>query len=97
MARMDDLEKWIKKKAKENPDFPSLVDAALERRELLKKLTLLREKSGLTQGQVAELMGTKQPNVSRLESLNTDVDPETVDKYAAVFGYRVQTKLVKVS
>ena len=52
----------------------------------------LRKNAGLTQEQMAELLGTKKSNISRLESLNSSVSPRlvTVEDYARVLGYSVR-------
>lgn len=52
----------------------------------------MRKEAGLTQEQMAELLGTKKSNILRLESLNSDVSPRlsTVEEYARVLGYRVK-------
>ena len=42
----------------------------------------MREKSGLTQDEVAKKMGTKAPNISRLESGRSNPRIKTVMSYA---------------
>ena len=57
-----------------------------------------RREAGLTQAQIAELMGTKAPAIARLESsLATGKHSpslNTLRKYAAALGKRVEVHLV---
>ena len=50
--------------------------------ELISCLISMREKSGLTQDEVAKKMGTKAPNISRLESGRSNPRIKTVMSYA---------------
>ena len=53
---------------------------------LVDRLVDLREERGLTQGEVASLMGTTQPVVARLEAGGRDPRLSTVERYAAALG-----------
>lgn len=77
-----------------NPQFPALVDAALERRLFLRDLATRRERLGLSQTAVAARMGTSQSAVARLESGEADVRLSTVERYAAALGVRVAWQIV---
>ncbi|MBC7593517.1 MAG: helix-turn-helix transcriptional regulator [Kineosporiaceae bacterium] len=90
----DFLDEIIKERAKGNPSFPALVQAAEDRRQLLRGLATARERSGRTQTEVAAAMGTSQSQVARLEAASCDAKLSTVEKYAAVLGKRVEWKLV---
>ncbi len=43
---------------------------------------------------MAELLGTQKSNISRLESVNSEVSPRlaTVEEYARVLGYRMKVE-----
>ena len=58
----------IEERTKANPDFPALVEAALNRRELLRALAAERQAAGITQTELAAALGTSQAQVARLES-----------------------------
>lgn len=90
----DFLEELINERSVRNPNFPALVRAAAERRELLRALAKEREASGFTQTEVAAAMGTSQSQIARLESANIDAKLSTVEKLAAVLGKRVEWRLV---
>ena len=52
----------------------------------------MRKNAGLSQADVAALLGTKKSNISRLESVNSDVSPRlsTLEQYARVLGYEIK-------
>ncbi len=52
-----------------------------------------RARSGLTQAQIAERMGTTQSAVARLESGRAKPSLRTLEKYAAATGSRLTVKL----
>jgi len=93
-VKRDFLEEIISERSARNPNFPALVQAAAERRELLRALAKEREASGFTQTEVAAAMGTSQSQIARLESANIDAKLSTVEKLAAVLGKRVEWRLV---
>lgn len=95
MAESDDfLSELIEERTRTDPEFPSLVEAALLRRVLLRRLAARREELGLSQTAVAARMGTSQSAVARLEAGAADVRLSTVERYAAAMGHRVEWRLV---
>jgi DNA-binding XRE family transcriptional regulator len=64
---------------------------------LLKQLLIARQKAGLTQAAVAQLMGTQAPAIARLESalLSGKHSPSitTLRKYASAVGKRLVIQL----
>ena len=90
----DFLDELIRTRTLGNAGFPALVEAASERRALLRALAEARAGSGLTQTQAAALMGTSQSQVARLESGRADVKLSTVERLAATLGKRIEWKLV---
>jgi DNA-binding XRE family transcriptional regulator len=91
---MDDLDAVVRERSRTNPDFPALVEAARERRRLLRELAEARREAGLTQTTVAARMGTSEAAVSRLESGEVDAKLSTVERYAAALGKRVEWRVV---
>jgi ribosome-binding protein aMBF1 (putative translation factor) len=90
----DFLTEIIRERTMKNPNFPALVQAALDRRELLRARAKQREESGFTQTEVAAAMGTSQSQIARLESANCDTKLSTVEKLAAVLGKKIKWELV---
>ena len=64
-----------------------------QRAELLAELVARRHAAGLSQGEVAERMGTSQPAVARLESGQVDARMSTVQRYAAAVGAQVNIEI----
>ena len=83
----------------EDPDAPghkharSLVAAD---HTLVRDLVAVRERSGMTQADVARIMGTSQASVSRFESGNSDAHLSTVRRYAKAVGALIRHEVVPV-
>ena len=89
----DDLDRSIRRRTAANTDYPLLVEAALDRRRLMRALATERERRQIPQQTVARRMKTSQPAVARIESGEVDVRLSTVDRYAAAIGKRVRYQL----
>lgn len=50
-----------------------------------KKIRDLREDNDLTQAQLAEIFGTSQRRISRIERHDTEITPEEIRQYAIFF------------
>jgi ribosome-binding protein aMBF1 (putative translation factor) len=64
-----------------------------ERGRLVRELAEQRQAAGLSQTEVAALMGTSQSAVARLESGTADVRASTLERYAAAVGSEITWKL----
>jgi ribosome-binding protein aMBF1 (putative translation factor) len=89
----DFLDELISEGETETPGFGLMVEAALERRRLLRELAADRVELGLSQTAVAAEMGTSQSAVARIESGNADVKMSTVERYAATLGRKVKWRI----
>jgi transcriptional regulator with XRE-family HTH domain len=89
----DFLEELISEGEASTPGFALMVDAALERRRLLRRLAQERKQLGWSQTAVAAEMGTSQSAVARLESGNGDVKMSTVERYASTLGRKVEWRI----
>lgn len=87
--RDDFVDQYIEERAQREPEFPELVEAALERRKLLRELAAAREDAGISQTVIAARMGTSQSAVARIEAGGADVRLSTVGRYAAAVGKRI--------
>ena len=87
-----------KKKALKNPEIKNEYDSLGPEDDLIRQLLRMRLESGLTQDDMAELLGTKKPNISRLESPAFRHSPRlnTVKKYAEVAGFEMMIKFKRV-
>ena len=84
----------LKRKALKVPDVEAAYDEAAPAFAMKRNMIAIRTAAGKTQEQMAELLGTKKSNISRLESLNSEASPRlsTVEEYARVLGYRVKVE-----
>lgn len=84
----------FKTKALKKPDVKAAYDEAAPAYAMKRNMIAMRTAAGKTQEQMAELLGTKKSNISRLESVNSGVSPRlaTVEEYARVLGYRVKVE-----
>ncbi len=59
-------------------------------------LPCVRQKAGYTQEQVAEKLHTSKSNISRLESVNSNISPRlsTITDYAEAMGYKLKIDFV---
>jgi len=89
----DLLDEIIGERRAKNPAFQTLVDAALDRRRMLRRLAEDRIGLGLSQTAVAAEMGTSQSAVARIESGKADVKLSTLERYAATLGRKVEWRL----
>tara|TARA_R110002096_G_scaffold217766_4_gene405889 strand:+ start:2269 stop:2568 length:300 start_codon:yes stop_codon:yes gene_type:complete len=91
MAKRPTIEQF-RKKALKDPEVKSEYDALSSAYEMKRQMIAMRKKAGLTQEQMAELLGTKKSNISRLESVSSENSPRlaTVEDYARVLGYEVK-------
>ena len=95
--KKDDLDKTIDKILKKDPSFKQGLDRAEEAWDIAFQIMDLREKAGLTQKQLAELVHTKQSNISRIEDADyTSYTWKTLEKITKALKARLQIKIVPV-
>ncbi len=70
--------------------------AAYDALEPVYQLIRLRIERGLTQAQLAELVGTKQPSIARLERGQSQPRLDFLRKVAAALGAKLEINLVPV-
>ncbi|MGB3701342.1 MAG: helix-turn-helix transcriptional regulator [Anaerolineales bacterium] len=91
MARKDmpRFEDWESEKI-ENVEFM----AAAEELEPGYQVARLRMQRGLTQTQLAEMVGTRQPSIARLENGSSKPSLTFLNKIAAALNAKIEVKLV---
>jgi len=91
MAKKDlpRFEDWEAKKIKD-PEFV----AAAEELEPGYQIARLRTLRGLTQTQLADMVGTRQPSIARLENGSSIPSISFLQKVAAALDARIEVKLV---
>lgn len=77
----DDFDSYLQE-AQQNPEFRAAFEDAQGRNRLLDSLVKLRRILRLTQKQVADRMGVRQPTVAGFEKESSDPKLSTVQRYA---------------
>jgi len=88
--------KDFKTKALKNAKVATEYDALTPEYEIKKKLIAMRKSAGLTQEKLAEIMGTKKSNISRLESFKSTNSPKisTLMEYARATGHELRVDFI---
>jgi len=82
-------------KAKQREGFNKAYEELEEEYELAKEMLAARARVGLTQEDVAEIMGTTKSAISRLEAVGKHAPSlTTLKKYAQAVGCHLEIKLV---
>ncbi|AYA42056.1 helix-turn-helix transcriptional regulator [Xenorhabdus nematophila] len=79
----------LKAKALQNPDVKQAYDELNDEFELINTLLSMRTEAKLTQQQVADRMGTKESNISRLEKGKSNPTLSTLVNYAKACGFQL--------
>lgn len=88
------LDAYIAKRSAREPGFSEAVQEAFDHLQLARKVKALREKRGLTQAELAALIGTKQPAIARLESGRAVPKFELLEKIARALRLRLDVRFV---
>ncbi|HPB82562.1 MAG TPA: helix-turn-helix transcriptional regulator [Spirochaetota bacterium] len=91
---MSDLKKYINKRKASDPDFAQGYDIGLEEFKIGLVLRQEREKSGLTQEELAKKIKTTKSAISRIENHSEDIKLSTLMKVAKALGKNVSIKLM---
>lgn len=91
----DDLDRTIEEALKRDPSLEEGLKKAEQAWDIAGQIYDLRQKAGLTQKQLADLVGTKQSNIARLESADyTSYTRKTLEKIAKALKARVEVRVV---
>ncbi len=93
MAKRPTFEEF-RKQALKNREVKAAYDEAAPVYAMKRDMIAMRKSKGLTQENMAKLLGTKKSNISRLESVNNDISPRlaTVAEYARALGFRMKVE-----
>jgi predicted transcriptional regulator len=75
------------------PLFPGFRQMAERRQSLSGQLTAMRHQVGLSQTEVAQLMGTSQSAVARFEAGDLDVRLSTIERYTNAIGVQLEWRI----
>lgn len=88
------LDEFIAEQKAEDPAFAQKFEELTIRRKIGRIVKHLREKRGLTQGDLAERAGTKQPSIARLEAGRVIPRLDLLEKIAASLGLLLDVRFV---
>ncbi len=91
---MSDLKKYVEKRKKEDAEFAEYYDIGYQNFKIGVLLKELREKSGLTQEELAKKLKTKKSVISRIENHSEDIKLSTIGRYARTLGKRIRIEVV---
>jgi len=86
----------LKEKALKKKNVKTIYEALEPEFSLLRELLNARQKAGVSQAEIATLMGTKAPAITRLESSLSSGkhSPSIAKKYANALGCHLEIKLI---
>lgn len=89
-----DVLDYIEARKRAEPEFRAAFQTAFEQIQFARELKKIREAQGLSQVQLAELIGTKQPAIARLESGRVMPRIDLLQKIAKALNMHLQIRLV---
>ena len=88
---------WMREEIKSDPELGRRVDESYRNLRLGYQVQVLRENAKLTQVQLAEMIGTSQPSIARIESGTYNrVSLNTLLKISEVLGLELEVSFRKV-
>lgn len=91
----DDLDRYLEKALKRDPSLKKRLEEAGKAWDIAFQIYDLRKKAGLTQTELAKLVGTRQSNIARIESADyTGYTLKTLEKVTKALKARLEIKIV---
>jgi HTH-type transcriptional regulator/antitoxin HipB len=90
---MNDLDRYIKKRKKTDPEFAKGFDEGYRDFKIGVILRQAREEAGLTQEELADRVGTRKTAISRIENHAEDIKLSTIQKVAKALGKSLEISL----
>lgn len=89
-----DWNEFVRQEKANDPEFARAYQIEFDRLQLARRVKFLREKHRLTQEQLAELVGTKQPAIARLEAGTVLPRLDLLEKIAYALDARLDVKFI---
>ena len=87
---------WIDEQLARDPELRQQVEEMLNEMRIEQDLVALREERGLSQSQLAGILGVSQPAIAKIESGRVkNLELKTLVRYAAALGGRVKIEIEK--
>ncbi|MBN1185039.1 MAG: helix-turn-helix transcriptional regulator [Bacteroidales bacterium] len=87
---MSDLQKYIKKRKENDPEFADNYEEGYRDFKIGIMLKQAREQAGLTQEEVAKKLHTKKSSISRIENHAEDIRLSTLEKFVYAIGKKLK-------
>lgn len=95
MKKKTNFDKYVQEKVKRHPFLKEELKKADTALDIAGQVYDLRQKAGLTQKELANLMGTKQSNIARIESGDyKSYTWKTLEKIARAFKAKLEVRVV---
>jgi len=91
---MSDLENYIDKRKKKDPEFAEGFEQGYREFKIGVLLKQAREQAGLSQEELAKRLGTKKTAISRIENHAQDIKLSTIQKVARALGKNLEVRLI---
>ncbi len=92
--KMSDLQKYIKKRKKRDPEFVQSFDTGYEQFKIGVLLKQAQKEAGLTQEELAVRLDAKKSAISRIENHAEDIKLSTLKKFAHALGKHLRLGVV---
>lgn len=93
--KKDDLDRLTEKLLKKDPSLQKEFDKADRAWDIAFQVYDLRKKAGLTQTQLAKLVGTRQSNIARIESADyTGYTFKTLEKITKALKAKLEIRII---
>jgi len=89
-----DFQEYLAVKLK-NPRIKKSYDEYGKQLEIAYRILQLRRQKGISQGELAKKIGTKQSNIARMEAGEENFTTSTLQKIACVFERELKVDFVK--
>ncbi|HEX4961143.1 MAG TPA: helix-turn-helix transcriptional regulator [Thermoanaerobaculia bacterium] len=90
---MSDLTKYARARVARDPEFADDLESGYVDFKVGALLRQAREKTGLTQEEVAKRLETKKSAISRIESSAGSIRFSTLERYARAIGWQLALEL----
>ena len=80
---------------REDAEYRREYETLEEKISLIAAMLDARQKASLTQAQVAERMGVKQPVVAKIEGSRSNVSIDTLKRYAHATGCKIKVEFIQ--
>lgn len=95
MKKRTNFDQYVEDMIRKHPSLKEGLRRADQAWDIAGQVYELRKKAGLTQKELADLVGTKQSNIARLESADyTSYTQKTLEKIAKALKARVEVRVV---